>query len=370
MSKLVNTSDVSEVKGFNTRYDMGDLRELRNSMEEKGFDEAFPLIVRNDPEHEGKYLLGSQGHRRLTVARDLELKQVYVVVESEEITDFDRNLDIMRLNTGKELTLLEQTRVVMRALEVPDKTQTEVAKLLGKSAMFVTNCVKLSKTTKQTQKWIEGEKIGATSVLDLIQKHEVKTDEDYKKLEERVEKLIESSKEGKVKNAAGKNSGKDKEDKEEETAEEKEAREEKEKEEAEVKALNKKRMDAGKRGEKFFDSVQEAVVKNNENDDDKLTPFQSALLDLQVSISSYISGKGVDTSRTYNEKGEPFKLSDVWASVRAVEKAHKETLKETVSEVKTEAKEAVAAVKSQVKEVKTEAAKKIAAAKAKVDKKD
>lgn len=369
MSELlkINKKDITEEKGFNTRFDMGDLREIRANMEQNGFNAAFPVIVRIDPKNPTKYILASQGHRRMAVAWDLDsITNVFAVLEDENVSEFDRNLDIIRLNTGKELNLLEQSRVVMRALAKEGITQGEVAKLVGKSAMHITQLVKLSKITKQTAKWIESDKISATEVINIIDELEAKTEEGFQKVEDKIERLLAKTGDKKVTRAKT-----EKDEKEEkETEEEKAAREEEEKAEADVKAANKLRLEAGKRGQKFADAVSEIVVKSLESEanKDKLTPLQNALLDLEVTIASFLSGKGTDSTRAFVEGAEASKLSDVWASARALEKVHKETVKETVSELKEEAKEQVKAVKDQVKTVKEEAAEKIKAAKAKATK--
>lgn len=359
----LNPKDISEEAGFNTRYDLGDLRELKSSMSLKGFDRSEPLIVRVDPDNKSKYLLGAQGHRRLTAAKELELDTVFAVLEDEDLSDSDRNLDIVRLNSGEPLPQLAVARVVQRALEDVDLTQAAVAKLLGKSPTFIGDCLKLTKCTKQTQKRIEQEKIAAREVIDIVNELEAKTDEGFLKVEERVEKLIEKAGEKKVtKKTKQKAEAEDAETNEE--REKREAKEAKEKDAKEKqKARTKEWIASEKRVNKFIAEITEMVSKANALDkDDRLTPFQSALLDLQVTTAAYLAGKAMDTAREIIE-GEPTKMADIGWAQRVLERVHKETLKETVTEVKAEAKETVEAVKAQVKATKEEAAKRIKAVK-------
>lgn len=368
----IKTKDISEQKGFNTRYDLGDLREIVNNMSRNGFDPSQPLIVRPDPEKEGKYLLGAQGHRRLASANEAGLTTVFAVLESEDLSDTDRNLDIVRLNSGEPLPQLAVARVVVRALLDPDMTQAEVAKLLSKSPTYVGNCIKLSKTTKQTQKFIESGKISAESVVEIINDLKAKDEKGFEKVEARVEQLIEKAGDKKVTKKT-----KDKaEDEEEETKEEREEREAKEKEEEEAKEQQKARLKEWKQVVSRVTKFQELVVSQvdafnayeRENKDDKHSPFQVATLDLFVAMASYLNNQGTDTARAFDATIEGGKLSDVNAALRGIEKAHREEVKGQVKEVKEEAKEQVKAIKEEAKESKEEAAKRVKAAKAAIAK--
>lgn len=346
---VINPKDISERKGFNTRFDLGDLRELKSNMQDRGFDPSSPLIVAPDPDKDGKYLLGAQGHRRLTAAMEVGLKEVYAIFEDEGLTEEDRNLDIIRLNSGQPLHLLEQARVVSRALQVEGTTQAAIGKMLGKSAMHITNLVKLISTTPQTQKWIEGDKIAATEVIDLVT--ELK---DAEKVEAAVEKLIEKA------TKAGKSKVKSKDAKAEasdddETDEEKEARELEEKEAKDaVKARNKELAGYEKRASKFIELAVETNEKVKAAED--ATPFDKAFNNFTFMLAAYLTGKE-------DLAGGMISSADVWANARAVIKAHGATLKEEVKAVKTEAKEDLAAAKEQIKETKEAAAKRIKDAK-------
>lgn len=360
----LSPNDISEQDGFNTRYDLGDLRELKSSMSLKGFDKSEPLIVRIDPDNKSKYILGAQGHRRLTAAKELELDMVFAVLEDENLSDSDRNLDIVRLNSGEPLPQLAVARVVERALQDVDLTQAAVAKLLGKSPTFIGDCLKLNKCTKQTQKRIEQDRISAREVVDIVNELEAKTEEGFAKVEERVEKLIEKAGEKKVTKKVKAKAEKE----EDETDAEREEREAAEAEEKDAKEKQKSRtkelIAIEKRVKKYSEDIQAMVIKTNDlPKDDLLTPFQSALLDFQVSIASFLMSTPTDSSRLFTDRGDAAKMSDIGSAQRTLEKVHKETLKETVSEVKAEAKETVEAVKAQVKATKEEAAKRIKAVK-------
>lgn len=355
---VLNPKNITERKGFNTRFDLGDLRELKASMELNGFDPAFPLIVAVDNDNEGQYILGAQGHRRLTAALDAGLKEVYAILEDDSLTDDERNLDIIRLNSGQPLHLLEQARVVERALQGDGVTQASIGKLLGKSAMHITNLVKLISTTPQTQKWIEGDKVSATEVIDLVT--ELK---DAEKVESAVEKMIDkANKKGK-----GKASAKDKAPSDDdETEEEKEARlqEEKDAKDA-VKARTKELQGFEKRVLKFIEQAQETDTKVKGAED--ATAFDKKLNDVTFMLAAFLSGKE-------DIAGGAVSLADVWANVRGLIKTHNEEVKGAVKEVKEEAKGKIEEVKEEaktkvaqakdlVKESKEEAAKRVKAAK-------
>ena len=382
----LNPTDISEQAGFNTRYDLGDLREISTNMENVGFDPSQPLIVREDPENKGKYILGAQGHRRLTVARKLaedgKLKDgiVYAILEDEGKTDDERNLDILRLNSGEPLPMLAAARVIERAWgDGKQITKRDLGRAIGKTDTFVGDCLKLITTTKQTQKWIEKEKITAYQVVALVNELT-----DPEKVESAVEKLIakaEKSGKDKVTKAV-----KDKAEKEDaETEEEKEAREAKEKEEKEareaVKSRNKELIAYETRVQKFEKDVVEASTRLNKLVEDKVdvSQFDLAGATFTLSLAGYLTKKHLNMSNELveaNEKEEATKLSEVWAAYRALVKVHNETLKENTKALKEEAKSAVKEVKEEakanelvlketLKETKEEAAKRIADAKAK-----
>jgi len=361
----IKTANISEEKGFNTRYDLGDLREIVTNMKANGFNESQPLIVREDPEHKGKYILGSQGHRRLASANESGLDFCYAVLEDNKLTPFDRNLDIVRLNSGEPLPMLAVTRVVMRALEDPEQTQASVAKLLGKSAMFITDCVKLSKTTKQTQKRIEQDKISAYQVIQIINDLEAKTEEGFEKVEAKVESLIEKAGDKKVtKKTKTKAEGE-----EGESEDEKAEREAKEKEEKEAKEAQKSRtkelIAIEKRVKQFTTASLEGYAKLTDEHDD----VTRAMMEVAVTIAAMLNGSPLDASFQFTDKGEVTKQSDISNAFKNLVKLFKSTVKEVETTAKEEKKEAVDAVKTQLKETKEEAKARIAAAKAKASEK-
>ena len=348
----IKTSAIKEEAGFNTRYDLGDLREIISNMKRNGFDASQPLIVRNNPDKAGMYILGAQGHRRLASAIEAGLDTVFAIMEQANLSDSDRNLDIVRLNSGEPLPMLAVSRVVKRELVNPEMTQGAIAKLLGKSAMFITNCVKLSKTTDQTQKWIEKDRISATEVLDIVDEFGAKTDEDFVKVEAKIEKLLAKAGEKKFTKKTSKN--------EEETDEEKAEREQAEREEAEAKAAQKSRTKELIAGEKRIDAFVKAATEGFAKIDDDTDAFTVSTMELLVTIAAMLKATPMSAAFEFVTEGEVTKQSDINQALKNLSKVHKETVKE----IKQEAKEEVKATKEEVKATKEEAAKRIKAAKA------
>lgn len=353
----INPKAITIREGFNTRYDLGDLRELTASMA-NGFDKAFPLIVSEDPNNEGKYILGSQGHRRLNVALELSLKTVYAVLEPENLSDEDRNLDIARLNNGEPLSMLAFARVIERAWGDGEQyTKRDLGKLVGKTDTFIGDCLKLVAQTKTVLKYVEKDKISAQNVVELV--NELK---DPEKVEAAVEKWIAKAAE------SGKNKA-SKKYKPVEAEESEEAKQEAAEEKAHLKAVNKDLQDTKKRVVKFQTDVAEFQVALEARDKKEVTAFEKAMADFIVILGGHLSGDETVTGGKMN-------LSDAWINYKKVLKTHNETVKENVKEVKeaakeevkavkTEAKEAVTAVKDQLKETKEQAAQRIKDAKEK-----
>lgn len=350
----LSPDDVSERTGFNTRYDMGDLRPIESGMAERGYDPSEPLIVSKDLATEDKYLLGAQGHRRLTVAKKLHSEGklpngiVYAIEEDSELTDADRNLDIIRLNTGAPLAMLEQARVIKRAFYDAEGNETmtkrDLARALGLSDTFVGNCLKLLKTTERTQKMIEKDKVSSFIVVELFNEHKG----DVEKVEAAVDTLIEDAeKSGKTK--AKKPKKADKEDSEEDE----EAKEEEKAAKAAVKARLKELTAFETRAVKFMESTQENVASISKD-----TPeFDASLHQLLATVAAFLAGKSMDSAFKIADKGEITKASDVTQAYRVVLKNHKETVKDIEKDAKETVKDAEAQAKAEIK-AKEEAIKK------------
>lgn len=202
---------------FNTRINFGDMAALKASIRASGVQDPLPVTI--DLATEGKYLLGAQGHRRLKAALELlEAKElpdntVPVVLEPEDLSEAERNINILALNTGKPLEMIEEARVIRRAFDIattvepsndPEKpgkstcalSKRELGRRIGKSDTHINNCLLLLETTAKTQKAVESGKIAARLVLEIIHDE----DKDFAKVEEVVLEIVEAAKEdGKTK---------------------------------------------------------------------------------------------------------------------------------------------------------------------------
>lgn len=349
----IKPSDITVRTGFNTRHGYGDLRQLMSSIKEKGFDPSEPVIVAESAEH-GKYILGAQGHRRLAASLKLEasgeLKDglIYAVLETAGTTATDRNLDIIRLNTGEPLSRVAEGKVMLRAMTDDKKlSQRDLAERLGYSSTHVDNTVLvLKKATEQTLLWIEDDKVSFQTVLECLKENG--------KDGAVVEGLIETM----IKEGGGSVKGKKKKEKKEktegepETDEEKAAREAEEAEEKEndarLKKEKKENADRSKRVNKFDEDARKAFVKLFTDADAKkeeVGVMDKSTSQFVVILGSFLRGTKLDVAYAEAEEGDVTKLSDVWQALRQINKAHAAAVKSTKEALEADHESALKIIK-------------------------
>lgn len=182
-------------EGFNTRYAYGDMPALKASILDRGIQDA--IIVRPDPEKEGSYIVGSQGHRRVRAVSELvadnKLKKADVKIparlEEANLSDEQRTLDILTLNTGKPLEMLEEAQVYQNVLtmtlgseedqaehdpkavnKVRSAKIKEMAAKAGKSETHVRNCLKLLTAPARVLQHVKMGRISPTLVVETLVK--------------------------------------------------------------------------------------------------------------------------------------------------------------------------------------------------------
>jgi ParB family chromosome partitioning protein len=118
------------------RKDMGDLKELTESIREKGIIE--PVIVRPK---EGHYEIVA-GERRYRAAREAGLNEIPCI--EHDIADNEAlELSIVENIQRKDLNVFEQAQSIMALAEIYGYSHEEIAKKIGKSRVTVSELIRI-----------------------------------------------------------------------------------------------------------------------------------------------------------------------------------------------------------------------------------
>ena len=162
---------------FNTRFDYGDLDELKQSIIENGV--RIPLRGYK----QGEYFIVVDGHRRhsaivMAINEGVEIARVPFISEKKRSLE-ERIFDVLLSNDGKQLTALELGETYRRLVNC-GFNYTEIAKKIGKGATHVTDMVRVAESSKELKGMIKERKVSATLVKDV--KNTVKDDEKAEKI--------------------------------------------------------------------------------------------------------------------------------------------------------------------------------------------
>lgn len=187
------TADEIQIKeGFNIRTDYGDIKLLAASIEAEGI--KVPLIGHKE---NGKFI-PTDGHRRFQAVQYLQSQdkcldiEIPFCVQPKDYTDQQRTLDLLILNDGKKLTLLEEGLLFFRLKEDFELNNTEIGNKVGKSSMHVSNCLLLLEAPQELIEYIEQQQLSATTVIDQLRK-----DKDGQVTLDKIQQAIEDN-EGKT----------------------------------------------------------------------------------------------------------------------------------------------------------------------------
>lgn len=166
------------IEGFNERTDYGDIDELKTSIIKNGVRKPMHGYQQN-----GLFYI-TDGHRRY-MAMEMAIKEghniepVAFFLEGKDRTEEQRVLDMLILNEGKDLDLLEKGRAYKK-LEDSGWSQTTIAETLGKSIAHVNSCITIAKSGKAVQKAVEEKEISPSTALEISRAGE--TDEEQEQV--------------------------------------------------------------------------------------------------------------------------------------------------------------------------------------------
>lgn len=195
----VKPCDLHVKEGWNTRNlsdpeNVSHIEALAASIESEGVREPLTVFAEN-----GLYYI-ENGHCRhaaamLAIERGYDPEMtVPVMVSGRNLTDNDRLLSQITLNSGKSLSTVELASVISR-LSKAGWDSAQIAKRCGFSTVYVRSLITLALAPAPITKMMSEGKVAPTLVIDLIKKH----DGDYKAVASDLKQAKEAAK------ASGKN---------------------------------------------------------------------------------------------------------------------------------------------------------------------
>jgi ParB/RepB/Spo0J family partition protein len=104
----------------------------------------------------------------LAIERGDTVPPISCISEPRGFTDTDRTLCLLECNSGKPLTILEESRVIARLREIHELDEKDIAARTGRSRTHIKNCMSLLAVPEEIHRAIEKGKITASLVIDLI----------------------------------------------------------------------------------------------------------------------------------------------------------------------------------------------------------
>lgn len=187
---LIVGLDQLEVNPDNPRHDFGNTKELGESILNNGLKQPLRVKRTGKTTKDGAEIFEIRdGHRRFNTMKALGKKvaswKVRVDVQPDDYPEKQEVYDLIAVNDGKTLTLLEQGLVFQKARELGD-TDAEIARHAGKSQTHIADCLLLiDKASDKLIKDIKAGKISPTTVLEMLKEQSAEeTEQDIDKAKE------------------------------------------------------------------------------------------------------------------------------------------------------------------------------------------
>ena len=145
-------------------FDKESLDELTNSIRERGMIQ--PIVVRKSQDKHDKFELVA-GERRWLAAQNAGLHEVpVVVVEVDDLKSLE--FAIVENVQRDNLNPIEETLGYQRLIDEFGYDQDKVAKFIGKSRSYITNCLRLLTLPKEVMEFIQTNKLSQGHAKVLI----------------------------------------------------------------------------------------------------------------------------------------------------------------------------------------------------------
>lgn len=155
----------------NVRQSIGDVSELRASIEEVGVLQALVVRPLADGER-GTYPAGTRyvvmlGHRRLAAAIEAGLAEVPVQIRAE-LADAERQAMLIENLQRENLTPLEEATAFAELLAAGDLSQRKLAQQIGLTQAHISRRLSLLKLQPQIKNWVEAGRIGVDVAVNVV----------------------------------------------------------------------------------------------------------------------------------------------------------------------------------------------------------
>lgn len=161
---------------WNVREDYGEIENLAESILEIGVQN--PIRVFKNSNDEFYYL--TDGHRRHAATKEAlqyAKNEIYIpaIIEQQNNTEANRVIDQLILNNGKDLTALEQSIAIDKAVNNYGWDVNTIAKRVGKSNASIYYYLKLSSSVPELKKALKNEELTFGAALDIIKQNDTHT---------------------------------------------------------------------------------------------------------------------------------------------------------------------------------------------------
>lgn len=154
---------------------MGDLKALADSIEQDGIKQ--PLHGTYDSKA-GIWTI-HDGHRRFAAAQMVNARvkepgnkvEIPIKAVPADYTLEDRLYDMVTLNSGKSLNMLEEATLYQR-LTAAGHTDADIARRVQKSPTHIKNCYILTTATEEVKRMIVAGKVAPTLVVEMLKKED------------------------------------------------------------------------------------------------------------------------------------------------------------------------------------------------------
>ena len=145
-------------------FDQKNLEELTNSIKERGVIQ--PIIVRNSQNHTDKYEIIA-GERRWLAAQNAGLHEIPVVItEADDLKSLE--FAIVENVQRHDLNSIEEANGYQKLIDKFGYDQEKVAKFIGKSRSYISNCLRLLTLPKEVIELIENNKLSQGHAKVLV----------------------------------------------------------------------------------------------------------------------------------------------------------------------------------------------------------
>ena len=167
----------------------GDIKELAASIGEIGLQQ--PLLVREDPERAGSYVLVA-GERRFLAAIEAGLTELPCLALSADLNDPARRLVVQLAENlqRSDLEMMEVARALRRLVDELEMPKGEIARLLGKPPAFVSKHLALLRATGAALEALEEQRLKSPETYRLFAKLPAKSQERLLRRTQREERSI------------------------------------------------------------------------------------------------------------------------------------------------------------------------------------